>query len=727
MTPAPVPLTRDLVLIGGGHAHALVLRRWGMDPLPGTRLTLINPGPDAPYTGMLPGFVAGHYPRKALDIDLVRLARFAGARLILGAVTGIDRAARVIHVPGRPGIGYDVASVNVGITSDLPSLPGFAEHGVAAKPLGVFARVWTDRRAAMAAGRLAPEVAVIGAGVGGIELAMAMAHALKRDGTGAARITVIERDTALPGMGRAARAVLLDELHRLGISLLEGAQAREVTAGTVVLDSGDAVPSRFTVGVAGARPFGWLADTGLDLHDGFVTVDATLRSTNDPAIFAVGDCAHLSHAPRPKAGVFAVREAPVLTRNLRAALGSGEAMRRYKPQRDYLKLVSLGGKSALADKYGLGLRGRWLWRWKDRIDRAFMDRLQDLPAMKPPSLPARKADGVAEALGDKPMCGGCGAKVGAGTLGAVLADLPAPARADILSRPGDDAAILKTGGAVQVVTTDHLRAFTEDPYTMARITAVHALGDIWAMGAKPQAAVINVILPRMAATLQDRTLREIMAGAEQALTQAGAAIVGGHTTLGAELTVGFTLTGLRDRPITLAGARPGDALILTKPLGSGTLLAAEMTMQARGRWIAALLDGMAIPQGAAARLLGGAHAMTDVTGFGLAGHLLAICEASGTGAEISLDRVPFYDGAMELAAQGVRSTIYPQNRTAGARMTLPDDPRADLLFDPQTAGGLLAAIAPDDADATVAALCQAGYRAARIGRVVDGPAFVTVR
>ena len=171
----PSPHAATLVLIGGGHAHALVLRRWGMKPLPGARLTLINPGPTAPYTGMLPGHVAGHYPRDALEIDLVRLARFAGARLILGRVDALDRERRRVHVAGRGWIAYDLASIDIGITSDLPDLPGFAEHAIAAKPLGPFADAW----AAFRAGAGPAEIAVIGGGVGGVELAMAMAHALR--------------------------------------------------------------------------------------------------------------------------------------------------------------------------------------------------------------------------------------------------------------------------------------------------------------------------------------------------------------------------------------------------------------------------------------------------------------------------------------------------------------------------------------------------------------------
>ncbi len=724
--PSPLPLTRELVLIGGGHAHALVLRRWGMAPLPGVRITVIDPNPAAPYSGMLPGHVAGHYGRAALEIDLVRLARFAGARLVQGYASGLDRQARTVTVEGRPPIPYDIASLDIGIGSAPPALDGFAAHGVAAKPLGRFAERWAAFRAEVAGG-LPAEIAVIGGGVGGVELAMAMAHALRADGRAPA-VTVLEANTALSGLGARAGRVLCGAMDRLGVTLRENIAAERIEADAVLLNGGARIPARLVVGAAGARPQGWLTATGLALEDGFVAVGPSLQSLNDPAVFAAGDCAHLSHAPRPKAGVFAVREAPVLDRNLRAALAETGRMRPYRPQRDYLKLISLGGKSALVDKWGAALSGPLLWRWKDRIDRKFMARFHDLPPMPPPALPRPHAAGLAEALGDKPACGGCGAKVGGAALAGVIAALPRGARGDVELRPGDDAALLRVGGARQVVTTDHLRAFTEDPWIMARIAAVHAMGDIWAMGAAPQAALAQVILPRLAPRLQGPWLAEITDAAAGVFAAAGAEIVGGHSSLGSELCVGFSVTGLCEAaPITLAGAQPGDALILTRPLGSGVIMAAEMQYRARGRWVAAALTQMARPQGDAAAILAGAHAMTDVTGFGLIGHLLAICDASGVAAELPLDAVPLMAGAEALAGMGIRSSLYPDNRNLGARASVPVDARAELLFDPQTAGGLLAAVPAPEAERLVFRLQDAGVPAARIGRIVSGPAFVTVR
>ena len=711
------PFTRDLVLIGGGHTHALVLRKWGMRPMAGVRVTVINPGPSAPYSGMLPGFVAGHYTRDELDIDLVQLCRFAGARLINGAAVDVDTDTRRVKVAGRPDVAYDVLSIDVGITSAMPALDGFAKLGTPAKPLGPFADKWRQ----FLTNTSDPQIAVIGGGVAGAELAMAMRFATK----GAGSVTLIDRSDILTDLGADARDKITKQLSQAGITVRDHTQVTAITPSGVETDQGT-ISAGFTTGAAGAKPHDWVAGIGVACRDGFVTVQPTLQSS-DPVVFAVGDCADMAFDPRPKAGVYAVRQAPVLFENLQAIL-SGRRLRTYAPQKGYLKLISLGGKSALAEKFGRAFNGPLMWRWKDRIDRKFMDQFSDLPQMVQTQAPLNAALGVDHALGDAPMCGGCGAKVGRGALRDALAELPNTDRADVQAVAGDDAATLITGGQRQVFSTDHLRAFVDDPVVMTRIAAIHALGDIWAMGAAPQAATATIILPRMSAPLQRRTMSEIMHAAHGVMTTAGAAIVGGHSSLGAELTIGFSVTGLCDAaPITLAGAQTGDVLILTKPIGTGVIMAAEMVGRAQGHTVIAALDAMQQDQAAASAILHGAHAMTDVTGFGLAGHLAGICEASGVGAELDLDAIPILDGALDLATAGHRSSLFDDNQMGSGAVTGVKGAKGDLLFDPQTAGGLLAAIPSDSADRVLALLLDAGYPAAKIGRIVGGAPVVTVR
>ena len=283
------------------------------------------------------------------------------------------------------------------------------------------------------------------------------------------------------------------------------------------------------------------------------------------------------------------------------------------------------------------------------------------------------------------------------------------------------------------MTTDHLRAFTHDPRLMTRLAAIHALGDIWAMGATPQVALSQVTLPPLGPDLQARMLAEILEEAAATFLAAGADVVGGHSTEGAELTIGFTVTGTAPRVTTKGGAKPGDALILTKPLGSGTILAAEMALaRPKGMMLgeiwAACIAQMDRSQGTATAILAPvAHAMTDVTGFGLAGHLLEMLEASNVAATVRLGDIPLMPGALELAEAGHGSSLQPANLAAVSwRMTAPQDPRVALMTDPQTCGGLLAAVPDGEAADLLAALRAVGHDAAIIGAVTAGAAHLTV-
>lgn len=720
------PMTRDLVLIGGGHTHALVLRKWGMKPLPGARLTLINPGPTAPYTGMLPGYVAGHYARDELEIDLVRLARFAGARLVFAKANGVDREKKRVLVEGHSAIAYDHLSIDVGITSTMPNLSGFSDFAYAAKPLDRFAKAWDAFLKQVEDVERAPDVAVIGGGVAGVELALAMHHRLQSMGL-EPQVTVIDASTALEGVNPGARMKLFECLRAADIRVLENTKVEGVSDTGVHVSDGSIVNASFTVGAAGAKPHDWLTSLEIEHEDGFLSVNDQLRSITDSDIFAVGDCAHMVSSPRPKAGVFAVRQAPVLYRNLRADL-TGRQRKAFKPQANYLKLISLGGKSALADKFGMAPQGPMMWLLKDRIDRAFMRKFVKLPEMPLPAIPRIRAKGSNELDLNQAMCGGCGAKVGATTLNSALQKLPAPHREDVMSMPGDDAAILAMESDWQTFTTDHLRSFTLDPVLQTKVAAIHAMGDVWAMGGQPQAAVANIVLPRMTPRMQSETLREIMDAAQTVFAAAGADIVGGHTSLGQEMMIGFSVTGLSEAyPLGLEGAQPGDALILTKPIGSGTILAAEMQGKADGVWVQQAYRVMEQPSDKASHILGKAQAtaMTDVTGFGLAGHLMNICKASQVAAHLKLSDIPFLKGSVALAKSGLHSTLYAENKRAITAISAPENTSSALLFDPQTAGGLLASVPSKFAKAVVRDLNASGYLAAQIGTITAGDPFIT--
>ena len=444
----------------------------------------------------------------------------------------------------------------------------------------------------------------------------------------------------------------------------------------------------------------------------------TLAVPGCEGLFAAGDCASLdAHPWVPKAGVYAVREGPVLAANLRAAL-EGRPLRRYRPQRDFLTLLNLGEGRALGGKWGLAASGRAVWRLKDRIDRRFVARFR---VLERPSAPAMGAGG------EPMLCGGCAAKLGAPDLARALARLgEAPADASVLvglADADDAAALALPGGGVLLATVDGFPAFTDDPFLVGRVAAVNALSDVYAKGGRPRHALALVTLPETDRSRGEETLVQVLAGVRAALDPLGVALVGGHTTTGPELFVGLAVTGSPpegEAPLGLAGLRPGDVLILTKPLGTGVVFAADAAGRAPGRVVEGAVASMLRPNAEAARAAreAGARACTDVSGFGLAGHLAALLRASGVAARVELDALPVLPGVRELLARGIRSTAHAQNATLAAEIELvpadPTHPLRDLVADPQTSGGLLFGVDPARADAVLRALPGS----ARIGEVL---------
>lgn len=709
---APAPLRRDLVLIGGGHAHLGVLRAFAMRPEAGLRLTLIAKELEAPYSGMLPGYVAGAYSREECHIDLLPLATAAGARLIHGEAEGLDPEERRIRIKGRPDLGYDLLSVNVGITPKLAGVAGAAEHAIAVKPVSAFADRWEALRQAAARPGGPRRIAVVGGGAAGFELVLAAARRLRGEAEArgenshAWSFSLIAGGGLLEGFAGRARAVARAALDAAKIVLIEEDPAVAVDSGAIRLASGAQIASQATLVAGEAEAPYWLSATGLALDDrGYLAVGPDLQSLSHPGVFAAGDCAGVKGFQRPKAGVFAVRQAMPLARNLRRA-ASGQAPRPFRPQERFLSLLSTADGRAIASRGDWSAEGAWVWRWKDRIDRAFMDRHRPAP--------------MTEELEDGQMrCGGCAAKIGPLTLAGALARLgqrPEP----------EDAAVLDDGGpALRLETVDFFRAFWPEPWLFGRIAANHALSDVYAMGGRPRTAQAIAVLPHAAPRLQQEDLFQLTAGLRSLLEREGVSLIGGHSSEGAELAVGLAVSGAVERESVLrkGALRPGDRLILTRPIGSGVLFAAAMRGQARGRAVAAALEAMQRSHAPALEILRrhGATALTDVTGFGLAGHLLEMLEAADLAAEIDLAAIPLFAQARPLAAAGVASTLLPENLKlggdiAGPSGAPPDSLAMTLLFDPQTAGPLLAGVPPHSAEACVSALRAEGLaEAALIG------------
>jgi selenide,water dikinase len=736
MQKVNAPVVKDLVLVGGGHTHVGVLKHFAMNPMPGLRITLITRDIHTPYSGMLPGYVAGFYDYDECHIDLGPLARFAGARLYHAEVDGIDTINNRVMARGRPPVAYDLLSINTGSRPNSINVPGVDEFALAAKPIDIFLEKWDALVARVQASSGEFRVVIVGGGAGGVELALSTQHRLQRllkqSGDDPERLSyslLTASDSIMYTHNDGVRKRFERIFKERQITIKTNSRVSEVSAQQVVLKNGETIAADAVFWVTTAAAPAWPAESGLRVDDkGFIQVNDYLQCLSHDNIFAVGDVASLPDA-RPKSGVFAVRQGPVLSHNLKSA-ATGAKLRKYRAQKKFLGLISTGNQYAIASRGSWSYESAWLWRVKDWIDRRFMARFNELPEMDEGDA-VDLASGLADEQAIKELstlamrCGGCGAKVGATVLSRVLQRLPDNKRDDVLigrDAPDDCAMLAVPAGKVMVQSVDYFRAFIEDSYTFGAIAANHALGDIFAMGAEAQSVLAIATVPYGREKIVEETLFDVLAGALSIVEPTGAVLAGGHSSEGAELAFGLTVNGLinPNQVLRKSGLNPGDALILTKAVGTGTLFAADMRNKAKGRWIDAAIQSMLSSSQEAAQCLQQheATACTDLTGFGIIGHLVEMTKASQVDAVLYMDAIPLLDGALATVEAGILSSLQPQNlrlrRAIHNIETASRYPAFPLLFDPQTAGGLLAGIAQDKADQCIEALKNLGYPDSRI-------------
>ena len=378
MNSVRAPL-RDIVLVGGGHSHVSVLRDFGDRPMSEVRLTLICRDTHTPYSGMLPGYIAGHYQYEDVHIDLSRLTHFAQARFVRDEAEGIDLTARRVVCRGLPPVPYDLLSVNIGSAPRMNNVAGAREYAVPVKPIHAFDARWRLLLERVRSRAGISRIAVVGGGAGGVELTLSMQHRLRHE------VRAAGRDPAtisfhllsasaqiLPTHNASVRRAFERVLAQRDVVVHPNAEVHQVSATGLTTKRGLVVEADEIVWVTQAAGASWLRDTGLALDgDGFISVVDTLQTVTDPGVFAAGDVASLLGHPLEKAGVFAVRQGPVLAENLRRAV-EGRPMRVYRPQRRWLALISTGDRYAVASRGRLKAEGAWLWRLKDWIDRRFM-------------------------------------------------------------------------------------------------------------------------------------------------------------------------------------------------------------------------------------------------------------------------------------------------------------------------------------------------------------------
>ncbi len=523
-------ILKRVVLVGGGHSHAFVVKNFGMKPMPGVHVTLVSKGYDSPYSGMVPGYVAGAYTREECYIDLAKLARFGKAEFVQGEVVGIDVHEKLVYLAdGRPPLAYDVVSVDIGSCPQPMDFNDSAIPVTRVKPIDGFGDRWNVLVQRVLATEAPFTLAVVGGGAGGVELVLSMQARLRKELSRVGRpadvltaVLVTHTPAVLPSHNPTVQRMFTRILAERGVQLFTGRHVTAVRGRSIVCDAGADIEADEVIWCTQASTQAWLQSTGLELHNGFIAVDDHLESLNAPDVFAAGDVALMVNHPRPRAGVFAVRQGPPLAANIRHRL-LGEPLEVHIPQTEFLGLISTGLPWCIASKGPMALEGAWLWDLKDWIDRKWMasytTALPDMAAAneEPSAVAIAAGSSALDALAHAAMrCGGCGSKVGASVLTRVMArlELP-PARPEVLvglDQP-DDCAIVRlpdsASGLAAVHTVDFFRSFITDPYVFGQIAANHALSDCHAMCADAVSALAVAVVPYAAEDKMEQTLLQV--------------------------------------------------------------------------------------------------------------------------------------------------------------------------------------------------------------------------
>jgi selenide,water dikinase len=680
---------RDLVFIGGGHTHVLVLRMLAMNPIPNVRLTLISDSRLTPYSGMLPGFISGHYSKTQTHIDLNKLSKAANARFIHGRVTGLDLERKNIQIDNHPDIAYDKVSIDVGSTPNL-TVPGAKEFAVGVKPISQLTATWAQLLAHDYQGKT-PHWAIVGAGAAGVEIALAIAHrfALQQKPI---QLSLVQSGSDLlssypSGVQKHVRSALKD----YNVSLVSDFRVVKVEQNQLIADDKQTLTIDKSIWCTPATAPRWPKAAGLATDSqGFIEVNAYLQSTSHPDVFAAGDVASMTFSPRPKAGVYAVRCAPFLEKNLRAVF-TQQKFTLTQLQSGFLSLISLGNRTAVGQKWGFSFSGGWVWRWKNHIDLRFMNLFQkDLPEMH--------VD-MDEAM----HCGGCGSKLGPQLLEDSLTGLAIFKQANLpvnLAQAEDAALAIYNQEHSVFQSIDGFRAFTDDLYRFGIVTTHHAVNDLYAMGIQPTSAQVWANIGFAHPRLSKRDFQQLMNGISETLIHHETTLVGGHSTEGKETHLAIVVNGQQRDVWPKNNLKVGDWLLLNRPLGSGVILAADMQGKADAEIVDQLWQHLLTSNRDFFNALKNheVHAATDVSGFGLIGHCLEMVDNSDLQITIDSHKVPLLAGALTLSLAGITSSLLPQllpliNRCIVSKTA--DSQVIDLLFDPQTNGGLLVSVSPE--------------------------------
>ncbi len=723
----------NLVLLGAGHAQISVLKTFGMNPVDGINIILITDVLSTPYSGMLPSYIEGKCSKKDFHIDLTKLSNFCKARLIHTSVKHIDPIKKTVFLENYPSIYYDILSINTGSVPNYNMIPGAKKHAISVKPISKFINKIPNKD------ELSGKFIFIGGGKAGIELSLAFkkrADILKKN----IKVILIEKNKKFfPQSNQIVEKIVTNKLKESKIDYFLNTKVTSIKNEIVFTNNGKFNGKKIFL-ITPAQPPEWIKKLIFKKDkDGFILVKQTLQTLNYPDVFATGDIASVNNYPRQKSGVYSVRAGKILSKNILLYIYNKNLIN-WIPQNSALSIIGFSNNKALALKGVFFNYGKIPYFLKKFIDKKFMNNFLILPKMKEHNsqlFPLIKKKNPSEKINNI-YCSACGSKTEieiiknsiiqaskiALELGAKKKYIP---QIDFEKDIGETNFKKASKGKI-IQSIDFISQHISDPFIFGRIAALHSLSDIFASNSIPKYALSMIVLKRSRKLIQENDLLQILAGSILELSNHKTILIGGHTTTGIESSVGFSITGEKNYHNKKLSYNVQDYdLILTKPLGIGVMLAGMMRNLITSEQYQETIKIMLESNYKCTKIIGKFPntLMTDVTGFGLAQHSLNLSKRIGSSnIEINISKLNFISGALDLSYKNIQSSIFDENKKniniSSSKLSDFEEQKIKLIFDPQTSGGILAAVPKIYSNKCLEKLKLSGYnKSSIIGKIIN--------
>ncbi len=678
--------TKQLVLIGGGHANVQVLRKLCMNTVKGLHTILISENFEATYSGMTPGYIHKDFSKEEISIDLQRLCFNAGATFIRDKVVKIETNYQKLELQNLPSIHYDLLSINTGSISNTKGIKiENSSKCFFVKPISLLVKNLSEIDQIIK--KKKSKIAIIGGGVASYELAFSLSRRHKNN----LEISIVGKNILNEkNLNKKTKKHIKKISNHLGIKELLG-EVISISETHLTLKNGDTFKCDLSLLSSGADIENWLSNSNLNKDkNGFISVDNNLLSTNDKSVFVTGDACSIENNFRPKSGVMAVRQGEVLKENIFLKL-TGKSLVKFKPQKNWLYLVGTYENYALLNYFFLSFHGRWCWKLKKWIDRGFINKFKftNHMSMTKKNLELEKSKDV------KMYCQGCGSKVSKNTLVNFLNE--ENSNPDLL-----DASIINTNSSNILQSIDHIKLFTSlNPYDFGVISYLHSQNDILSSGGSVQTISVSQALPFSEGIIEKFYMEYFMKGIKSESIKDDSVIVSGHSYQSKEPGITITMNGVFEKQISKNQGQEDDLIYLSKPLGTGYLLAAYFN---NSDFLSSidfqnLLEWLKKGNSKASEISKSfkSNITTDISGFGLASHLSDICKSSKLSAEIKLNEEIMINKNIRIL-ENFKSTGFDNNYSSSVNKILISDSNKlkNILYDPQTNGPLLLSIHKKD-------------------------------